>query len=69
MKRYIQTYCFAQTNIFHAVHVKTLQIPMRVQGLSEDGFLQAIDTFGQVHILHPDGNSLDMMTGLVSKKV
>lgn len=41
---------------------------MTVQGLSEDGYLKAVDQSGIVHVLHPDGNSLDMMTGLVSKK-
>lgn len=42
---------------------------MTVQGLSKEGYLRAVDASGQVHVLHPDGNSLDMMSGLVSKKV
>eukprot|EP00892_Ulva_mutabilis_P004735 jgi/Ulvmu1/2633/UM014_0085.1 len=44
------------------------KVPMTVQGLSQDGYLEAVDASGQLHVLHPDGNSLDMMTGLVSKK-
>ena len=41
-----------------------------ITGLTESGFLKAINMdSSQVFELHPDGNSLNFLTGLVSKKV
>ena len=39
-----------------------------VTGLSKDGFLLAKDEGGEVVELYPDGNSLDLMLGLICKK-
>jgi len=42
---------------------------VRIQGLTRDGFLQAIDDQGRTYALHPDGNSLDFFKGLIATKV
>lgn len=39
-----------------------------VMGLNESGALCALDESGLIHSLTPDGNSFDIMTGLVTAK-
>lgn len=41
---------------------------MTVRGLSKSGYLRAQDDAGEEFELHPDGNSLDMMKGMISRK-
>jgi biotin---protein ligase len=47
-----------------------MRLPMQVTvcGLSASGYLLGKDAEGRVHELHPDGNSLDMMKGLIRRK-
>jgi len=40
-----------------------------IRGVAPSGFLLAQDDAGTMLELHPDGNSLDMMKGLISRKV
>lgn len=40
-----------------------------IAGLSPSGFLLAHDAEGDAYELTPDGNSLDMMAGLVRRKI
>ena len=48
----------------------TTTTTLSVQGLSPSGFLLAWEEgSGQVYELTPDGNSLDMMSGLVRRKL
>mmetsp|Transcript_2229 Transcript_2229/g.3452 ORF Transcript_2229/g.3452 Transcript_2229/m.3452 type:complete len:223 (+) Transcript_2229:88-756(+) len=53
---------------------KTMEMEMQeemdvvVTGLSKDGFLLAKDEFHGLVELYPDGNSLDLMSGLICKK-
>ena len=42
---------------------------LTIKGLSQHGFLLAVDGYGQRYELTPDGNSLDMMQGLIRKKL
>eukprot|EP00890_Picochlorum_soloecismus_P002283 jgi/Picsp_1/3055/NSC_01277-R1_biotin--protein ligase-like len=42
---------------------------VKVIGLSQNGYLLATDESGHRFELHPDGNSLDFMNGLLRKKV
>jgi hypothetical protein len=42
---------------------------VEVVGLSTSGFLLARDSSGQQYELAPDGNSLDMMRGLIRRKL
>jgi biotin--protein ligase len=44
-------------------------LSLRIVGLSPAGFLLATDGAGQEWELTPDGNSLDMMQGLLKKKL
>lgn len=41
---------------------------MTVRGLSSSGYLRAQDDEGEEFELHPDGSSLDMMQGMISRK-
>jgi hypothetical protein len=41
---------------------------LTIEGLSKQGFLLASDDLGRVYELTPDGNSLDMMKGLIKRK-
>lgn len=43
--------------------------PLTISGLSPHGFLLALDDLGQRYELTPDGNSLDMMQGLLKRKL
>lgn len=45
------------------------RVPLTIVGLSPHGFLLAKDPLGQEYELTPDGNSLDMMQGLIKKKL
>lgn len=45
------------------------RVPLTIVGLSPHGFLLAQDPLGQEYELTPDGNSLDMMQGLIQKKL
>jgi biotin--protein ligase len=45
------------------------RVPLTIVGLSPHGFLLAEDPLGQQYELTPDGNSLDMMQGLIKKKL
>jgi biotin--protein ligase len=45
------------------------RVTLRIVGLSPYGFLRAVDAAGQEYELTPDGNSLDMMQGLIRKKL
>jgi biotin--protein ligase len=45
------------------------RVTLRIAGLSPYGFLRAVDAAGQEYELTPDGNSLDMMQGLIRKKL
>lgn len=45
------------------------KVTLTIVGLSPYGFLLAVDAFGQQYELTPDGNSLDMMQGLLKKKL
>lgn len=45
------------------------RVPVTIKGLSPDGFLLAVDDDGARFELQPDGNSLDMMKGLIRKKL
>lgn len=45
------------------------RVPLTIAGLSPHGFLLAEDPLGQQYELTPDGNSLDMMQGLIKKKL
>lgn len=45
------------------------RVPLTIVGLSPHGFLLATDPLGQEYELTPDGNSLDMMQGLIKKKL
>eukprot|EP01026_Neomeris_dumetosa_P010284 TRINITY_DN13820_c0_g3_i2.p1 TRINITY_DN13820_c0_g3~~TRINITY_DN13820_c0_g3_i2.p1 ORF type:complete len:344 (+),score=41.52 TRINITY_DN13820_c0_g3_i2:72-1034(+) len=48
---------------------KDTQIPVTIVGLAENGFLLAIDKIsGEQVELHPNGNTLDMMKGLILRK-
>lgn len=40
-----------------------------IRGLSQHGFLRAEDANGKMYELTPDGNSLDMMQGLLRRKL
>jgi len=40
-----------------------------VKGITKSGFLEAEDENGEMLELLPDGNSIDMMQGLISRKV
>ena len=44
-------------------------IPLTIEGLTENGFLRAVDSNGQTFELHPDGNSLDFFRGLIRRKL
>ncbi|GAB4815272.1 hypothetical protein N2152v2_002318 [Parachlorella kessleri] len=43
-------------------------VAVRVSGLSQHGYLEAVDGQGERYELHPDGNSFDFFKGLVRKK-
>lgn len=45
------------------------RVTLTIVGLSPHGFLLAVDALGQEYELTPDGNSLDMMQGLIRKKL
>jgi biotin--protein ligase len=45
------------------------RVTLKIVGLSPYGFLRAVDAAGQEYELTPDGNSLDMMQGLIRKKL
>jgi biotin--protein ligase len=45
------------------------RVTLKIIGLSPYGFLGAVDAAGQEYELTPDGNSLDMMQGLIRKKL
>ncbi|KAK9826011.1 hypothetical protein WJX74_005389 [Apatococcus lobatus] len=45
------------------------QIQVTILGLAPNGYLLATDASGQRFELHPDGNSLDFMKGLVRRKL
>lgn len=45
------------------------RVSLTIVGLSPHGFLLAKDPLGQEYELTPDGNSLDMMQGLIKKKL
>ncbi len=45
------------------------RVSLTVAGLSPSGFLLAVDGEGGRYELTPDGNSLDMMQGLVRRKI
>jgi biotin---protein ligase len=50
-------------------HAICLQVALTVCGLSENGYLKGMDDEGNEFELHPDGNSLDMMQGLIRRKM
>ena len=39
-----------------------------ILGIDEFGFLKVKDSKGQTFAVHPDGNSFDMMEGLIAPK-
>ena len=43
--------------------------PVTIEGLSSQGFLLARDDWGRLFELTPNGNSLDMMKGLIKRKI
>lgn len=45
------------------------RVRLRIAGLSESGFLLALDEKGGRWELTPDGNSLDMLVGLIRRKL
>ena len=45
------------------------RVRLTIAGLSESGFLLAIDSSGGRWELTPDGNSLDMLVGLIRRKL
>jgi biotin--protein ligase len=65
------------SNWMHSDQVVQLQedgtaggaVELTIKGLSPHGFLLAVDSCGQRYELTPDGNSLDMMQGLLKKKL
>lgn len=44
-------------------------VAMRIQGLTNDGYLLAVDDKGEQYSLSPDGNSLDFFEGLIKAKL
>ncbi len=44
-------------------------VALVIRGLSDAGFLLAEDAAGARYELTPDGNSLDMMQGLIRRKL
>lgn len=48
---------------------KQQRVTLTIVGLSPYGFLLAVDAAGEEYELTPDGNSLDMMQGLIKKKL
>lgn len=44
------------------------QVDVVVRGLTESGFLLAVDNDNNRHELHPDGSHLDLDKGFVSRK-
>jgi biotin--protein ligase len=44
-------------------------VALTITGLSSTGFLRAVDAAGAAYELTPDGNSLDMMQGLLRRKM
>lgn len=44
-------------------------VALTITGLSSTGFLRAVDAAGTAYELTPDGNSLDMMQGLLRRKM
>jgi hypothetical protein len=57
----------------HPLNVRLLlqdgPLLVTVAGLSSSGFLLAVDSIGQQYELTPDGNSLDMMQGMIRRKL
>jgi biotin--protein ligase len=45
------------------------RLVLTIKGLTQHGFLLAVDGYGQRYELTPDGNSLDMMQGLIKRKL
>ncbi|KAL0042345.1 hypothetical protein WJX77_009698 [Trebouxia sp. C0004] len=45
------------------------EVALTIKGLTEYGYLLAVDTQGTAFALHPDGNSLDFFKGLVRHKL
>jgi biotin--protein ligase len=45
------------------------QVTVTLQGLTQQGYLLAVDAAGERFELHPDGNSLDFFQGLVRRKL
>jgi hypothetical protein len=43
-------------------------VKARITGLDSSGLLRAITDDGEIYLLQPDGNSFDMLKGLISKK-
>lgn len=46
-----------------------LRVPIKIVGITDAGYLKGIDEAGNLCELHPDGNSLDMMQGLIKRKL
>jgi biotin--protein ligase len=44
-------------------------LDLRILGLTSEGFLSAIDQNGRMFALQPDGNSFDIMNGLILQKI
>ncbi len=59
----------------HSEQAVTLEDPsagpvqLVIKGLTSSGFLLAVDELGVRYELTPDGNSLDMMQGLIRRKL
>jgi len=44
------------------------KVALRITGISDSGYMTAVDSRGEGFELHPDGNSLDFFAGLVRHK-
>ena len=68
----MQSQCLGCPAPYHHKRPRTgldvVQVPMTVRGLSSSGYLRAQDDEGEEFELHPDGSSLDMMQGMISRK-
>lgn len=41
---------------------------MKIVGIDDFGFLKVRSAEGQISTIHPDGNTFDMLKGLISRK-
>jgi biotin--protein ligase len=59
----------SRVSVSESLNNANSNVQLTITGLTDMGMLTAVDAYGNMFELQPDGNSLDFLAGMIRKKI